>query len=645
MCGIAGFLQPSGLTDGEATTLKAMTDSIWRRGPDDEGHWLDPQGGIALGQRRLSIIDLSPAGHQPMVSHDGRLIMVLNGEIYNFPDLRRQLTDEGLAPEWKGASDTEVLLAALSGWGIEKALERASGMFAFALWDRRDRTLCLARDRMGEKPLYYGWQGSGSERVMLFGSDLAAIEAHPAFRPEIDRGALNLFMRHNYVPAPRSIYASIHKLMPGHWARFTPGSEAPELHAYWDMLAIAGSAKPALRLSAEGVVDELDRLLSASVKRQMVADVPLGAFLSGGVDSSTIVALMQKQSSRKVKTFTIGFSEDAYNEAVHAKAVAEHLGTDHTELYVQPRDALDVIPDLSTYYAEPFADSSQVPTFLVSKLARTAVTVSLSGDAGDELFGGYNRYLFTQKYWKIIRALPRPICTVAAKILLGIAPQHWDRIGSVLGRAGSDALGHKLHKGASLLHKNSIGELYTGLISHFDDPSEFVIGGQQPATFSDRNMAAIADLPSIEWMMAADSVHYLPDDILAKVDRAAMAVSLEARVPMLDPDVVRFAWQLPLDLKIRDGETKWPLRQLLYRHVPQSLIDRPKMGFGVPIAEWLRGPLRDWAENLLEPATMTADGYFATEAVQQLWQQHLSGRRNNGYRLWSILMFQAWYRR
>ena len=580
-----------------------------------------------------------------MISHDGRHIIVLNGEIYNFPEIRRQLSDEGLAPEWKGTSDTEVLLAALSGWGIDRTLSRASGMFAFALWDRRDRALYLARDRMGEKPLYYGWQGSGSERVMLFGSDLAAIEAHPAFKPEIDRGALNLFMRHNYVPAPRSIYAGIKKLMPGHWACFRPGSEAPECHAYWDMLAIAGATKPELVPTPDNVVDELERLLSASVKRQMVADVPLGAFLSGGVDSSTIVALMQKQSTRKVKTFTIGFSEEAFNEAVHAKAVAEHLGTDHTELYVQPQDALNVIPDLSAYYAEPFADSSQVPTFLVSKLARSAVTVSLSGDAGDELFGGYNRYLFTQKYWKILQAVPKPVRTVASQILLSIAPRHWDRIGLLLGRSGNNAIGHKLHKGASLLNKESIGDLYTGLISHFDDPSQFVIDAGQPETFSDRNMAAIANLSSIEWMMAVDSVHYLPDDILAKVDRAAMAVSLETRVPMLDPDVIRFAWQLPLDLKIRDGKTKWPVRQLLYRHVPQSLIDRPKMGFGIPIAEWLRGPLRDWAEALLEPAAMRADGYFVTESVQQLWQQHLSGRLNNGYRLWSILMFQAWYRR
>ena len=645
MCGIAGFLQPSGLSNGGASVLRAMTDAIWRRGPDDEGHWLDPGPGIALGQRRLSIIDLSPTGHQPMVSHDGRLVLVLNGEIYNYSELRRKLEGAGLAPKWKGSSDTEVMLAALSGWGIEKALVQASGMFALAVWDREERALYLARDRMGEKPLYFGWQGSGPDRVLLFGSDLSAFKPHPSFRPEIDRGALNLFMRHNYVPAPRSIYVGVEKLMPGQLACFRSGTEMPDLHTYWDMLSIASATQPEYPRSPEGTVDELERLLSASVQRQMIADVPLGAFLSGGVDSSTIVALMQANSSRKVKTFTIGFSEEAFNEAVHARAVADHLGTDHTELYVEPKDALDVIPNLADYFAEPFADSSQVPTFLVSKLARESVTVSLSGDGGDELFGGYNRYMFTQRYWTILRAIPRPLRSLAARCLLALPPTKWDRIGAMLGTNAVSALGHKIHKGAALLEKQSIRDLYMGLISHFEDPSQLVIGGGNLDTFAARNMAAIEGLSPIEWMMAVDSVHYLPDDILAKVDRAAMAVSLEARVPLLDPEIVRFAWQLPLNLKIRDGQSKWPLRQVLFRHVPRALIERPKMGFGIPIAEWLVGPLRDWAEDLLEPQAMHTDGFFITERVQDLWQQHVSGRVNNGYRLWSILMFQDWYRR
>lgn len=645
MCGIAGFLQPSGLNNESASVLRAMTDAIWRRGPDDEGHWLDSEPGIALGQRRLSIIDLSPAGHQPMVSHDGRLILVLNGEIYNYREIRDTLSEDGLAPEWKGSSDTEVLLAALSAWGIEKALSQAVGMFALALWDRNERTLYLARDRMGEKPLYYGWQGTGSGRALLFGSDLAAFRPHPAFRPEVDRAALNLFMRHNYVPAPRSIYAGVQKLMPGQWACFRAGRNAPELHTYWDTLSIAGAQRTEFAPTPEGTVDELERLLSASVKRQMIADVPLGAFLSGGIDSSTIVALMQAQSSRKVKTFTIGFSENAFNEAVHAKAVADHLGTDHTELYIEPRDALDVIPNLADFFTEPFADSSQIPTYLVSRLARESVTVSLSGDAGDELFGGYNRYLFAQRYWKILRAIPRPLRALASRSLLALPPAKWDRLGALLGANAASALGHKIHKGAALLERQSIGDLYMGLISHFDDPSEFVVGGGNPDTYSARNMSYAKELSPIEWMMAIDSVHYLPDDILVKVDRAAMAVSLETRVPLLDPNIVSFAWQLPLDLKIRDGQTKWPLRQLLFRHVPRELIERPKMGFGIPIAEWLRGPLRDWAENLLEPKAMCADGFFVTERVQGLWRSHLTGRIDNGYRLWSVLMFQDWHRR
>lgn len=645
MCGIAGFFQPSGFDGDQSQTLRAMTDRIYRRGPDDEGQWLDPEGGVAFGQRRLSIIDLSQAGHQPMVSHDGRYVLVVNGEIYNFQELRKQLAEEGLAPEWRGSSDTEVLLAALAGWGVETALQRATGMFALAFWDRKDRSLVLARDRMGEKPLYYGWQGSGSRKVLLFGSDLAAFEAHPSFKGEIDRSALNLLMRHNYIPAPRSIYHAICKLMPGTWARFGANSETAVMQPYWDMLKIAGEGGQSGTPAPDEAIDELERKLTAAVERQMVSDVPLGAFLSGGIDSSTIVALMQKISTRKVKTFTIGFGEEGFNEADHARAVAAHLGTDHSELYVAPRDAQAVIPDLASYYSEPFADSSQVPTFLVSKLARTDVTVALSGDGGDELFGGYNRYLFTQRYWRGIQRIPKPLRSLAANTIRSVPPDRWDRIGKWLGQPVEKAIGHKLHKGAELLGKASIKDLYTGLVSHFGNPAQFVVGSVNPDTYEDRNLEAVAGLPAIEWMMAVDSVHYLPDDILAKVDRAAMAVSLEARVPMLDPDVVRFAWSLPLTMKIRDGQTKWPLRQVLYRHVPQSLIERPKMGFGVPIAAWLRGPLRDWAESLLDPARMESEGYLSPKSVQTLWRDHLSGRFNHGYRLWTILMFQAWLRR
>lgn len=644
MCGIAGFFQPGGLARDSHEMLRAMTEKIRRRGPDDEGFWLDEAAGIALGHRRLAIIDLSPAGHQPMVSHDGRFVLILNGEIYNYRELREQL-DAADAPEWQGCSDTEVLLTAIARWGLETALTRATGMFAIALWDRRERTLSLARDRMGEKPLYYGWQGIGSNRTLLFASDLAALEACAHFDAQIDRDALALYMRHNFIPAPRSIFSGIGKVMPGCWLCFRADAEAPATGTYWDVLAQAGSPEQRFGGTPIEAVDALELTLGAAVKRQMVSDVPLGAFLSGGIDSSVIVALMQSQSSRPVKTFTIGFGETAYNEAGHAKEVAAHLGTDHTELYVTPDQALSVIPDLASFYTEPFADSSQVPTYLVSQLARRDVTVALSGDGGDELFGGYNRYSFSAKYWNIIRRVPQPVRAAAARAMIAVSPDRWEMVGQSLALGRFNSLGGKVHKGASLLAKRTADELYLGLISHFDDPSRYVLHSHEVDTFAGRNLRAIADLSQVERMMAVDSVHYLPDDILVKVDRAAMAVSLETRVPMLDPDVVNFAWSLPFGYKVTREETKWPLRQLLYRHVPRKLIDRPKMGFGIPIAQWLRGPLREWAEGLLEAKQMRTEGYFAVEPVQLLWQQHLSGRVDNGYRLWTILMFQAWLRR
>ena len=521
-------------------------------------------------------------------------------------------------------------------------------MFALALWDRQARTLTLARDRLGEKPLYFGWQGQGSERTFLFGSELRALRAHPAFSSEIDRGALSLLLRHNAIPAPYSIYQGISKLMPGTFLTVSLARPEPVLTTYWSGAQVAVAAVVnRFTGSSEQAVDALEVLLKDAVGKQMMADVPLGAFLSGGVDSSTVVALMQSQSARAVKTFTIGFQEPGYNEAEHAKAVAAHLGTDHTELYVTPEQAMAVIPLLPSLYDEPFSDSSQIPTFLVSQLARQQVTVALSGDAGDELFCGYNRYQVTAGLWKKLAAVPLPLRKLVAAALTQVSPNAWTRFagavdGLLPGSLKFSNAGEKVHKGAGVLASQSADALYLGLVSHWDDPASVVIGGAEPPTLLTGLAPALPGLDDVERMMALDMLTYLPDDILTKVDRAAMGVSLESRVPFLDHRVVAFAWRLPQDMKLRDGQTKWALRQVLYRHVPKSLIERPKMGFGVPIDSWLRGPLRPWAEALLDESRLNREGYFHAAPIRLKWQQHLSGQRNWQHQLWDILMFQAW---
>ena len=650
MCGIAGFLGGDWSAGGGrmSALARAMAATIRHRGPDGSDIWLDDEHRVAFGHARLAIIDLSPAGHQPMTSPSGRWVITYNGEIYNHAAIRAALRDEGFGFDWRGHSDTETLLAAIEAWGVEAALGRAIGMFAFALWDKADKRLILARDRLGEKPLYYGWQGSGANAAFLFGSELKALARHPSFVGEVDRRALTLFMRHNYVPAPHSIYRGIAKLLPGTLLTLDQGRSEPKITTYWSGadVARAGVADP-LRVTPEEAVDELERLLLDAVGQQMVADVPLGAFLSGGIDSSTVVALMQAQSARPVRTFTIGFNEKDYNEAEHAKAVARHLGTDHTELYVTPEEAQSVIPQLPAIYDEPFADSSQVPTRLVSALARRHVTVSLSGDAGDELFGGYNRYILTQKMWRKIAAVPRPLRGAVAAALTTLSPGTWNSLAGAVrpilpAGARHSVPGDKIHKGAAVLVSRSQDELYHGLVSQWRHPASVVIGGEEPATLLTGDMPALAGLGDIERMMALDMLTYLPDDILAKVDRAAMNVSLETRVPFLDHRVVEFAWRLPLECKLRGGETKWALRQLLYRHVPREIMERPKMGFGVPIGDWLRGPLRDWAEALLDPARLAAEGFFRPEPVRKIWADHLGGQVNEQYRLWCVLMFQAW---
>lgn len=644
VCGITGFWQPPAAPGCELRALaRAMALAVEHRGPDDAAEWADEQAGVAFGFRRLAIVDLSPEGRQPMVSESGRYVIAFNGEVYNFAALRGELDAAG--HRFRGHSDTEVILAAVEEWGVSRAVQRFVGMFALALWDRDERVLHLVRDRLGIKPLYYGWLG----KALLFGSELKALRAHPEFCAEIDRGALALFLRHNYVPTPFSIYRGVRKLPPGTILTLRAHDDSTAAPVpYWSAreVAEAGVRQPFAGDEA-GAIGELDRLLREAVALRMIADVPLGAFLSGGIDSSTVVALMQAQSDRPVKTFSIGFHEAGYNEAVHAADVARHLGTDHTELYVTPAEAQAVIPRLPAMYDEPFADSSQIPTYLVSALARKHVTVSLSGDGGDELFGGYNRYFWGRTIWQRIGRVPPPLRGVAARAITAISPAGWDRNYARLrpllpNRLRQQHAGDKLHKLAEVLAVANPEDLYNGLVSHWREPADLVIGGHEPATaLTDRSRWAT--LPDFtQRMMYLDLVSYLPDDILTKLDRASMAVSLEARVPLLDHRVVEFASRIPLEMKIRNGQGKWLLRQVLYQYVPSALIERPKMGFGVPIDIWLRGPLRDWAEELLGDRRLEQEGYFNPAPIRAKWAEHLAGTRNWQYYLWDVLQFQAW---
>jgi asparagine synthase (glutamine-hydrolysing) len=648
MCGFAGYLTSSeGDEKSFSENLTLMTDKIIHRGPNDVGCWFDLRHGIGLGHRRLSIVDLSPAGHQPMVSPSGRYIIAFNGEIYNHLDLRNRLQVK-TSFSWRGRSDTETLLACFDAWGVRETVDAALGMFAFAVWDSEDCCLILGRDRLGEKPLYYGWQGDCPNSVFLFGSELKSIKGHPTFKAGIDRGALALYMRHNNVPAPYSIYEGIRKLMPGTLMTVSLDSPEPKYETYWSGVATAlsGVGHP-YSGSPASAVESLDGLLKRAIDRQMVADVPLGAFLSGGVDSSTVVALMQAQSSRPVKTFSIGFNEAEYDEAVYAKDVASYLGTDHTELYVSPEKAMSVIPKLPVIYDEPFADSSQIPTFLVSEMARQHVTVSLSGDAGDELFSGYNRYQMTANTWSRIGKWPSPVRAAIAAGILKISPNMWNELIGRTPLANRWAgIGYKLHKAASVIGAAATSDLYNGLVSQWTCPEDVVLGAQEPSTLLTGGKPDLIGLNDVEQMMVLDMLTYLPDDILTKVDRAAMSVSLETRVPFLDREVVEFAWSLPIEYKLRQESsgytTKWALREVLYRYVPKELIERPKMGFGVPIDSWLRGPLRGWAENLLDEGRLIREGYLNPAPIRQRWHEHLSGQRDWQHSLWCVLMFQAW---
>ena len=645
MCGIAGILLPQPDADRAALTRRAtaMAETLRHRGPDGDGVWTDDAAGVALAHRRLSIIDLSPAGAQPMVSAAGHLVISFNGEIYNFRDLRDALARDGIVP--RGGSDTAVLIEAIDHWGLEGALSRANGMFALAVWDRTARTLTLARDRLGQKPLYYGLAGT----ALLFGSELKALRSDPAFCRDVAPQMMAPFMRYGMIPAPHTIHPQAWKLPPGTTLTVTAADLAarrlPEPAAYWsaERCAAAGLADP-WPDGETAATDALDALLRDAVAGCMVADVPLGAFLSGGIDSSTVVALMQAQSMRPVRTFSIGFTEAGYNEAAYAKAVAEHLGTDHTELYLSPADAQAVIPDLPHIYDEPFADSSQIPTYLVSRMAREQVTVCLSGDGGDETFGGYNRYLWSRSIARACRFAPQPVRRTLRRLLTAVPPQRWNAVAALLPHGLRQAqAGDKIHKLAEIIDAASPEDVYVRLVSQWHEPLAALRTGSAASTL----LAEPGRWPDtghdrVQQTMLLDMLSYLPDDILVKLDRASMAVSLEARVPLLDHRLTEFAWRLPRRFKIRNGKGKWILREVLRRYVPDALIDRPKMGFGVPIDRWLRNDLRDWAEHLLDPQRLEEGGLFDAPAVRAVWQAHLSGARNVQYRLWPVLMFEAW---
>ena len=683
MCGCTGFLAGGSLSLAELTgQVMGMADTLQHRGPDDSGVWVDADAGVALGHRRLSILDLSPAGHQPMHSACKRYVISFNGEIYNHLEIRQKLEAESWKspPAWRGYSDTETLLTAFSRWGIEQTLRVAIGMFAIALWDRQARTLTLARDRFGEKPLYYGFaqgcgfaQGGGFAQgcdfaqetdldedavtgrgPLLFGSELKALMAHPAWQGTLATDALEGYLRFGCVGGGASIFQGVAKLPPGRLLQVSladvRAGELPCPRSWWSAEQAAREAMQAGRLEGpEAAVSAVEQVLGQSVRHRMQADVPLGAFLSGGIDSSLIVALMQQQAERPVRTFSVGFDDARYDESTHAEAVAAHLGTEHLTLQATSRMAVDLVPDLPELFDEPFADSSQLPTALVSRLTREHVTVALSGDAGDELFGGYNRHLWVPRIWHQLKRLPLPARRALAVTLSAIPAHRYDRLMQLGGRLLPSRLrlrtfGEKLHKLAAVLASPGERALFAGVAAMNHQPSVLLVGqGRDMAP--DALFPALQQFTGVEWMLLMDTLHYMVDDVLVKVDRASMASSLEVRVPFLDPEVFHTAWRIPAEIKLRDGQGKWVLRQLLYRHVPRELVERPKMGFAVPLDAWLRGPLREWAEDLLSTASLAELPRLDGRQVSKLWQAHLKGQGHHAQQLWSVLQLLSWQRR
>lgn len=639
MCGIAGLLDLKRQFGPDALRRVAgrMAASLSHRGPDDQGTWVDAEAGVAFGHTRLAIIDLSPAGAQPMVSSCGRFVLCYNGEVYNTPELRAEL--EAAGRKFRGHSDTEVMVEGFAVWGVRQTVERLIGMFAFAAWDRSTRTLTLARDRLGIKPLYWGYANG----CLVFASELKTLKTMPGWQGEIDRDALAAFLRYGYVPTPMSIYRGINKLAPGTLLECREGGEV-EQTTYWSLSEVAARGQASLLdvPDAEAVA-MLEPLLADAVRRRMVADVPLGMFLSGGIDSSTVAALMQASSARPIRTFSIGFHEPAYDEAVQARKVAAHLGTEHTEFYVTAAEAQAVIPKLQDIYDEPFADSSQIPTYLVSEMTRRHVTVALSGDGGDEVFAGYNRYGQGLAVAKLIRTLPRPVRQAMAGAMTAVAPGAWDyAFLMVPGRMRPRLVGEKIHKLAGVLLEDAAG-FHRRLATQWSETSSLVAGAAEPEESHYASAVRERFSDDVAWMQYLDTLTYLPDDILTKVDRASMAVSLEVRVPLLDHRVVELSWRLPQRFKLRGGVGKWILRQIAYKYVPKRLLERPKMGFAIPIDQWLRGPLKDWAQDLLNPAALRHEGLLSPEPIVRAWAEHQAGVRNTQYFLWNILMFETWH--
>ena len=642
MCGIAGAVEKNNTREKWRDILFAMGKSIEHRGPDDSGIWFDEKAGVGFAHQRLSIIDLSEHGKQPMISKSGRFVIAYNGEIYNFLHIKDMLSSYSIP--WQGGSDTEVVLAAIDIWGLEKAIEKFIGMFAFALFDKQEQKIFLVRDRLGIKPLYY----SIFPQKIIFGSELKPIKLYPGFEKQINRDVLALFLRHNYIPAPYSIYKNTYKLTPGSILEICLKSFDIKENTFWSAKdqALKGQNKP-YQLDESNAVKDLESLLLHAVKIRMISDVPLGAFLSGGIDSTTITAMMQSLSSTPVRTFSIGFHEKEYNESQHARAIARYLGTDHTELIVTPEQLLDVVPKISSIFDEPFSDSSQIPTYLLASLTREHVTVSLSGDGGDELFGGYLRYNLGHDLWKKIGWLPVVMRNFLAGFIeiipMGLLDKYGQNITKTAGRySASGTAGAKVQALAEILAASDFKDLYKRLVSHWKFPDAIVIASKEAASLFDfsKDLDRFHDL--YHRMMFLDLVTYLPDDILTKLDRTTMAVSLEARVPVLDHRVVEFAWKLPLSMKVKEQDNKWILKQVLYKYVPEELVNRPKMGFGIPIDQWLRSSLRDWAESLLDESTLKQEGFFNSEMIRRKLDEHVKGIRNWHYYLWDILMFQEW---